>query len=122
MASGRLVREFGPCGGGARIAFNHTGDRLAEVDDWTGQARLWDVTCGRQLYVNPPVTLRATALRFSVDDRWLTGSIDGTQLVRWRVGDGREFRTLARQAMPPTEKYIADQKPASGKHQGTREE
>jgi WD40 repeat protein/Tfp pilus assembly protein PilF len=107
LASGRLIREFGPCGGGARLAFNHAGDRIAEIDGWTGQLSLWDATAGRQLCVNPSATVHMASIRFSADDHWLGGGTEGAQLALWKVGEGREYRTLVRLAMPASEKYVA---------------
>jgi serine/threonine protein kinase/WD40 repeat protein len=81
-------------GGGANFTFNHAGDRLAGRD-WTGACGLFDVGTGQRLFLTPPGNL---APCFSPDDRRLTGGSRDGRLGTWQVGDGREYRTLVRNA------------------------
>jgi WD40 repeat protein len=39
-------------------------------------------------------------LRFSTDDQWLAGTVSGEQLGIWKVGAGRDVRTLVRAGSP----------------------
>jgi WD40 repeat protein len=83
---------------GVQIAFNHAGDRLVSVG-WGGDVQLWDVVTG-QLLFSLPGSFRATILRFGRDDQWLAGAVSGNHLGIWRVGAGRDFRTLVRDGKP----------------------
>ncbi len=79
---------------GNYLTFNHVGDRLATAS-WSGRMELFDVGTGKQLF-----SAGGGARRFSADDRQLAGGIYEGKLCTWQVGDGREFRTLIRQAVP----------------------
>jgi serine/threonine protein kinase len=89
---------------GVQVAFNHAGDRLVSTG-WQGRFQLWDVFTGRLLFTAPGAFGMPT-LRFSRDDRWLAGAISGRQLGIWRVGAGRDYRTLKR-TNPPREGLIS---------------
>jgi serine/threonine protein kinase/WD40 repeat protein len=80
--------------GGVRVAFNHTGDRLASAG-WGGNVQLWDPVTGLRLFTLPG-SVGTPTLRFSRDDQWLAAGASGNQLGIWKVGAGRDFRTLAR--------------------------
>jgi WD40 repeat protein len=89
---------FGQTGGGDRIFFNHAGDRLATYG-WNSAVQLYDVATG-QLVFEVPHTRPIFALRFDHDDRHLAGYIDGERIGIWKLGDGREFRTLVCRTLP----------------------
>lgn len=83
-------------GGGERLYFNHSGDRLASYG-WNSAVHLYDAASGK-LLCTASNARSIIGLRFSKDDRLLAGFLEGNQLGFWQVGDGREYRTLARQA------------------------
>ena len=91
-------------GGGERLFFNHTGDRLATYG-WNGALHLYDAITG-QLLFRVPNARPMIALRFDRDDRRLAGSVEGDRLGIWQVGDGRECRTLVRQSMSADKTYL----------------
>ncbi|HLJ96543.1 MAG TPA: WD40 repeat domain-containing serine/threonine protein kinase, partial [Gemmataceae bacterium] len=80
--------------GGMKVVFNHTGDRLASAG-WGGNVQLWDAVTG-QLVFTLPGSFGTPTLRFSQDDQWLAGTILGDELGIWKVGPGRDYRTLTR--------------------------
>jgi WD40 repeat protein len=92
-ASHRMVRslEGGPAVTG--ISFNPVGDRLATVG-WGGEANLFDLGTGQKLFTT---THAVGHPRFSRDGRRLSGALRDGKVGFWEVGDGREYRTLARQ-------------------------
>jgi serine/threonine protein kinase/WD40 repeat protein len=92
-------------GGGTRVAFNHAGDRLVSVG-WGGNAQLWNVIT-RQLLFSHPGSLHVPILRFSPDDQWLAGATLESQLGIWRVGAGRDVRTLVRNGLPKDFRYFS---------------
>jgi WD40 repeat protein len=83
---------------GIQVAFNHAGDRLVSVG-WAGIVQLWDVVTG-QLLFTAPGSFGMSTLRFSRDDQWLASVISGSQLGIWKVGAGRDYRTLTRTNLP----------------------
>jgi len=89
-------------GGGVYFTFNHAGDRLAG-HDWTSASDLFDVDTGQRLFAVRPGLLAAP--RFSRDGRRLAGGVQDGKLGIWQVGDGREYRTLVRKALPAKVKY-----------------
>jgi WD40 repeat protein len=82
---------------GTRIVFNHAGDRLVSCG-WGGCLQLWDAATGQLLFTALPG--RIHHLRFSRDDHWLAGGIQGRQAGIWQVSDGREHRSLVRTSLP----------------------
>jgi len=90
----KLVRVLTSRNSGVRVAFNHSGDRLVSTG-WGGSVQLWDVVTGQLLFTVPGAT-RVDCLRFSRDDQWLAGAVSGSQLGIWKVGAGRDYRTLMR--------------------------
>jgi serine/threonine protein kinase/WD40 repeat protein len=80
--------------GGTGLTFNHRGDRLA-TNGWLGRVELFDVGTGRQLFA-----ASGAMHRFSRDDRRLAAGVQDGRLGIWQVADGREYRTLVRQAAP----------------------
>jgi serine/threonine protein kinase/WD40 repeat protein len=90
----RVVRtlEGGPAVTG--LSFNRAGDRLATVG-WGGVANLYDLGTGQMLFSTSPA---AGHPRFSRDGRRLSGTQRDGKVGFWEVGDGREYRPLARQA------------------------
>jgi WD40 repeat protein len=100
-----LRRTLETRGKGMAVSFNHAGDRLVSVG-WGGEVRLWDVVTGQLLFSLPGNT-RVSGLRFSRDDQWFAGAISGTQLGIWKVGAGREFRTVAHDGMPRQRHYYS---------------
>jgi WD40 repeat protein len=90
-----ISRLEGHKGGGIHFVFSHRGDLLAS-GGWEGKLRLWDVRTGKQLFSTPAVTDPLYKLRFSADDRFLAGAIDGRKLRIWEVADGGAYRTLIR--------------------------
>jgi hypothetical protein len=93
-----LVRSLVTRGSGVYVAFNHAGDRLVSTG-WGGNVQLWDVVVGRLLFTLPG-NIGTSALRFSQDDQWLAGPLSGNKLGIWKVGDGRDYRTLSRDGLP----------------------
>ncbi len=89
------LRKFGSAGGGARIHFNHAGDRIATTS-WAGGVALWDVATGLDL-MSIPYAITSRHLRFSRDDGRLSSFVEGNRLGIWRVADGKECRALVRQ-------------------------
>ena len=79
----------------AQLTFNHAGDRLA-AHGWDGSFALLDVGTGKKLFGD----LFGVARRFSRDDRRLSGGLLDGKYGFFQVGDGREHRTLARNAPP----------------------
>jgi eukaryotic-like serine/threonine-protein kinase len=79
---------------GTQIELNPAGTRLA-VTGWNGIMRLFDYESGRQLF-EAPAAWRATVPRFSPDGERLAGGVErqGGKLGVWRVGDGRDYRTM----------------------------
>ena len=95
---------FGSGGGGARLLFNHAGDRIVAADDWARRCESgMSPRAGNCFPRRTPRSQRTC--RFSSDDRRLAGGLDGEQLSIWKVADGREYATLSRQLMPATESY-----------------
>jgi WD40 repeat protein/Tfp pilus assembly protein PilF len=94
-ATWKLQRRLGPVAGGARIYFNHAGDRLATYD-WIVSVRLLDFATGQLLFQvsNSHVT---SELHFAADDRRLAGFRQDQRLGFWEVGDGQECRRLTHQ-------------------------
>src|SRR5262249_48726967 len=84
------------------ISFNHAGDRLA-AQGWSRCVELFDVWTGEKLLINNAAPLHVT--RFSRDDRRLAGAVQDGKLGIWQIGDGREYRTLVRKAMPEKDWY-----------------
>jgi serine/threonine protein kinase/WD40 repeat protein len=101
----KLERELLTRSGGMKVAFNHAGDRLASVG-WGGVVQLWDVLTGKLLFTYPGA-ISVFLLRFSQDDQRLAGAISGKQLGIWKVGAGRDFRTLARDGVPADVHYFS---------------
>jgi serine/threonine protein kinase/WD40 repeat protein/tetratricopeptide (TPR) repeat protein len=97
----KAYRTLRGAGFGAAVSFNHAGDRLA-VRGWGGYGQLFDVGTGQLLFTTPGM---AWGGRFSRDDRRLPGGIRDGKLGIWRVGDGREYRTLVRTALPEKGSY-----------------
>ena len=98
----RLLRTLETASTASFLVFNHTGDRLA-VNGWKGRMEVFDVGTGQKLFA--PTPNWSPAPRFSRDDRRLAGGIQDGKLGIWQVGDGREFRTLVRRAMPEKVEY-----------------
>ena len=84
---------------GMYLTFNHAGDRLAAYG-WGSRVELFDVGTGQRLF-----TTAGGTRRFSIDDHRLAGGLQDGKLGIWSVGDGRECRTLVRQALPPGTGY-----------------
>ncbi|HEY6564568.1 MAG TPA: tetratricopeptide repeat protein, partial [Pirellulaceae bacterium] len=99
-------RQFvlGPTSPGARIYFDHAGDRLA-VTGWMSGVQVFDFQTGHLQLEVPGAQVWAKSLRFSRDDRCLAGFADGTSLGLWQVPDGREFRALVRLSAPKNPAY-----------------
>src|SRR5579871_2330435 len=95
---------FGPAGEGARLFFNHAGTQLA-VYGWDAMLRLYDSATGQLLFQVPTTPTSTHSLRFDRDDRRLVGFINGNRLGIWRVANGREYRTLARQGLLDKARY-----------------
>ncbi len=92
-----LVRTLRCKSYGTRIAFNHAGDRLVG-QGWGGSVQLWDTETGQLLFSASPVS--SPTLRFSGDDHWLAGCVQGHKVGVWQVSDGRDHRTLVRSSLP----------------------
>jgi WD40 repeat protein len=90
---------------GVTVSFNHAGDRLVSVA-WSGEVQLWDVVTGHLLF-SLPGCFRVAGLRFSRDDQWLAGVISGKQLGIWKVGAGRDFRTVVGTGRPGPAHYFS---------------
>jgi len=101
-----LLRELQTRTGGVKVAFNHLGDRLVSIG-WGGTVQLWDVVTGQLLFTLPGSIVAPTLHRFSKDDQWLAGTISGNQLGFWKVGAGREVRTLVRAGLPGDVHYFS---------------
>jgi serine/threonine protein kinase/WD40 repeat protein len=78
------------------VEFNQSGDRLVATG-WGQAAEVFDVGTAQKLFVTGPSW---GAPRFSRDGRRLAGAIRDGQFGNWQVGDGREYRTLVRRALP----------------------
>ncbi|HEV3448573.1 MAG TPA: protein kinase [Gemmataceae bacterium] len=87
------LRQFGPVDGGARLFFNHVGDRLAAYD-WSWSVQLFDFAAG-QLLFQLPSTKMVASLQFRRDDRLMAGFIDDGRIGFWQVADGAEYRLFA---------------------------
>jgi serine/threonine protein kinase/WD40 repeat protein len=87
----------------APVAFNPAGDRLASYDRWSGLVELSDVGTGQSLFADGPSLMMQ--LHFSRDGRRLSGAVRDGKLGSWQVGDGREYRTLVRQALPEKARF-----------------
>jgi serine/threonine protein kinase/WD40 repeat protein len=85
----------------AHLTFNHAGDRLA-AESWHGTVGLFDIGTGEKLFGT-----RGAARRFSRDDQRLACGYNDGKLGPWQVGDGREYRTLVRKALPEKGRYQA---------------
>jgi WD40 repeat protein len=92
----QIARLEGHKGAGIHFVFSHRGDLLAS-GGWEGRLRLWDVRTGKQLFSTPALTDPLSTLRFSADDRFLAGAIDGRKLRIWEVADRGGYRTLIRE-------------------------
>jgi serine/threonine protein kinase/WD40 repeat protein len=101
----RLMHYLTTRAGGSQVVFNHAGDRLASTG-WGGVVQLWDVAT-RQLLFTLPGHIGTSTLRFSRDDQWLAAGISGNQLGIWKVGAGRDFRTLVRHDLPKDVRYYS---------------
>jgi serine/threonine protein kinase/WD40 repeat protein len=99
------VRALTTRSAGVATAFNHAGDRLVSVG-WGGYVQLWDVVTG-QLLFTVPGSGGAAVLRFSADDQWLAGAVVGNDLGIWKVGAGRDVRTLVRTDLPKDVHYYS---------------
>jgi WD40 repeat protein len=87
-----LARLEGHTHDGIGFVFNHAGNLLAS-GDWSGNLRLWDAHAGQQLF-HTQANLKC--LRFSPDDRFLAGELQGPNVHIWEVAAGREYRVLGR--------------------------
>ena len=87
----KLVSTLSAGSSTSRMNFNHRGDRLAATD-WGGSLSLYD--CGTTELVFSRWLHGFTSLQFRHDDSMLAGAIEHCQVGLWRLGDGREFRTL----------------------------
>ncbi len=76
--------------------FNPAGDRLVSTG-WTGIVELFDAGTGNRLFTD---RTSRSSIRFSADGQRLSGATKDGKLGSWQVGDGREYRTLVRQALP----------------------
>jgi serine/threonine protein kinase/WD40 repeat protein len=84
------------------LAFNPLGDRLA-ISGWGKAVDLFDVGTGQKLFA----ALNCAGVpRFSHDGRRLASSIQDGKWGIWQVGDGREYRTLQRKAMPANSLFL----------------
>src|SRR5262249_45846852 len=99
------VRKLVTRHGGVGVAFNHAGDRLVSVN-WGGKVQLWDVVTAQLLFTHPR-GIGVVCLRFSRDDQWLAGAILQNQLRIWKVGAGRDYRTLVRDGLPKDVHYVS---------------
>jgi WD40 repeat protein len=99
------VRELVTRSGGMKVAFNHAGDRVASIG-WGGMVQLWDVVTGKLVFTYPRL-VGVYLLRFSQDDQRLAAAISGKQLGIWKVGSGRDLRTLARDGLPGDVHYFS---------------
>lgn len=89
--------------GGMKVFFNHAGDRFVSVG-WSGNVQLWDAITKRLLFTLPG-KFTVPVVRFSQDDKWMAGAILGNRLGMWRVGAGRDMRTLVRNDLPRAPYY-----------------
>jgi WD40 repeat protein len=94
----KLVRQLTTRTPGVGVAFNHAGDRLVSTG-WNGSLQLWDLVSGQLLFTAPGVN-KMPVLRFSRDDHWLACALTGRRLGFWKVGAGRDYRTLTRNNYP----------------------
>ncbi len=95
-----LCRSVLPCvDDGARVYFDHSGDRLAVVGWLSQQIRLYDFRTGK-LHFKVSDANPTMFPRFSQDDRRLAGFVSGTKLGIRQVGAGIEYRALLRQPLP----------------------
>jgi serine/threonine protein kinase/WD40 repeat protein len=92
----RMVRTFEASTAVTGLSFNRAGDRLATIG-WGGETNLFDLETGQKLFTTAPA---AGYPRFSHDGRRLSGALRDGKVGFWEVGDGREYRTLVRQAVP----------------------
>jgi serine/threonine protein kinase/WD40 repeat protein len=95
-ASLRVVRTLEGGTAATGLSFNRAGDRLA-TGGWGGEANLFDLGTGQQLFATAPA---AGYFRFSRDGRHLSGAQRDGKVGFWEVGDGREYCTLVRKAVP----------------------
>ncbi len=93
-------RTFNVHGGGSRLSYNRSGDRLA-VSAWFGYAGLYDPATGNQIF-----QLRSTQLipqlRFDLSGLRLAGFMQDRRLGIWEVGEGREYRIFSRSTKLPS--------------------
>jgi tetratricopeptide (TPR) repeat protein/WD40 repeat protein len=94
-------RSFPTRGSGSTSALNRAGDRLAVVG-WPSVLQLFDFETGRLLFQAPGAWRTSRPARFDTAGTRLAWAVadQGGRLGIWRVGDGREYRTLAYEPLP----------------------
>jgi WD40 repeat protein/Flp pilus assembly protein TadD len=90
----RLGRTLEVEANGTAVDLDRSGTRMAVIG-WNGIMRLFDYESGRQLF-QAPAAWRFTVPRFSPDGERLAGAVErqGGRLGIWRVGGGRDYRSL----------------------------
>jgi serine/threonine protein kinase/WD40 repeat protein/tetratricopeptide (TPR) repeat protein len=90
----RLWRTLEVETNGTAVELDPGGTRLAAIG-WDAVMHLFDYESGRPLF-QAPSAWRCTLPRFSPDGHRLAGAVErqGGKLGVWRIGDGRDYRTL----------------------------
>ena len=83
---------------GIVYTFDHRGDLMASID-WSGVLRLWDPRSGRLLMATSGGEL-TTQMRFSANDRLLSGVRGKGTMRLMRMAPGRELQRLDLQTPP----------------------
>jgi serine/threonine protein kinase/WD40 repeat protein len=104
------------------VDFSHRGHLLAS-SSWDGTVRLWHPESGETLVIASSPD--HWGVRFSPDDRTLSGGRDGESCWRWQVADGDEVRSRFLDLDPEGRTYSVDLLPdglsfASGGSAGVR--
>ena len=105
VETGETLQRWGPIleplnawGGVGAAAFSPDGNRVMIGDLW-GQAMLWDLTTGEQVYTLTAHAAMVHNIAFSPDGR--TAATEGTEglVVLWDVETGREIRRFVTSSM-----------------------
>jgi len=64
-------------------------------NSWSSSLQLWEPLCGKLLLTTKGRSINLERLRFSPDDKYLTGEFKGDKLVSWEVTGSEIYRTMS---------------------------
>jgi WD40 repeat protein len=99
----RHLRTLPGPGQSARLAFNHSGDRLVAYS-YHGELQLFEMPSGQLLFQTPAQV--PTRPQFSRDGRRLACEASDQRLGIWAVADGCEYRTFRHQGATAGTAYV----------------